>query len=184
MRNYGYSTIDQIIKKISYLENEKTLEMFALAAKCRKEKELTIDQLYRFCLWKSPLGAHHARKNDAKLTRLVFRECLKTDDDLLKLHVLTALSGISIPTASAILMFLDPNKYGVLDTRVWQLLYDFKKVEDKPNGYNFDLMHWQLYLNVLRTYAAKHRLAVRQVELKLFTAHRSKFVIRRQNTPK
>ena len=184
MRNYGYSTIDQIIKQISYQENEKTKKMFVLAAKCRKEKDLTIDQVYHFCLWKSPLGAHHARKNDAKLTRLVFRECLKTDDDLLKLHVLTALSGISIPTASAILMFLDPNKYGVLDTRVWQLLYDFKKVKDKPDGYNFNLKHWQLYLDVLRTYAAKHQVSVREIELKLFTAHRGKFAIHRQSTSK
>jgi hypothetical protein len=113
--------------------------------------------MYQFCHWKSTRSSHHVLTNFPAFI----------------------ITGVNIPTASAVLMFLYPQKYGVLDTRVWQLLYDFHEVGVKENGVNFSLTDWEKYIFILRRYARKHRKSVREVERKFFSLHQALFKILR-----
>ena len=73
--------------------------------------------------------------------------------------------------AAAILTLIDPRRYGVLDIRVWQLLYALGAVAWKPAGRGFVARDWEQYLAVLRREARRLRVPVRAVEYTLFRCH-------------
>jgi hypothetical protein len=74
--------------------------------------------------------------------------------------------------ASAILTLLDPRRYGVLDIRVWQLLYNVGVVEQNPGGTGFNADHWSRFLAVVRHFARKLEVTARDIERTLFVVHR------------
>ena len=62
-------------------------------------------------------------------------------NELLRMHLLTALNGVNYPAASAILMFYDRKRYPVLDIRVWQQLYKaglvhFESTRDRISAFS------------------------------------------------
>jgi hypothetical protein len=89
-------------------------------------------------------------------------------NDLLKIHILTALSGVNYPAASAVLMFYDRKRYPVLDIRVWKQLYTANLVDTNSRGQNFTLKQCEVYFNVIRQLATDSKLNARQVEKILF----------------
>ena len=91
-----------------------------------------------------------------------------TRSERIKLEALTALHGVSIPMASAILTLTNPRRYGVIDIRVWQLLFDLKSVRTKPRGVGFNFNNWYHYLMKLRYHAS---------ELKSYSALRRVFAV-------
>lgn len=74
--------------------------------------------------------------------------------------------------ASAILTLIDPRRYGVLDIRVWQLLFAIGSVRGNPRGRGFSFNHWYHYLRKLRYFAKELRVSVRTVEWTLFEYHK------------
>ena len=79
------------------------------------------------------------------------------------MNLLTTLHGVSVPTASAILTLLDPNRYGVLDIRVWQLLFAIDSVSTNPRGVGFNFKNWYDYLRRLRYHAREMSVSARTV---------------------
>jgi hypothetical protein len=75
--------------------------------------------------------------------------------------------------ASAILMLLDPRRYGVIDIRVWQLLYALGEVTKKSSGVGFDFKNWYQFLVKLRYFAKKLGVSARVIERSLFLAHQA-----------
>jgi hypothetical protein len=88
------------------------------------------------------------------------------------MELLTGLVGVSVPVASAILTLIDPRRYGVLDIRVWQLLWALGAVDRRPGGRGFIVADWLVYLATLRGHARALGVSVRRVELTLFERHR------------
>jgi len=73
--------------------------------------------------------------------------------------------------ASSILMFTDPKRYGVLDIRVWQVLYKLGAVNKKPAGQNFGFNEWYQFLKIIRYFAEKYKVRARDIERTLFDVH-------------
>jgi len=67
---------------------------------------------------------------------------------------------------------IDPERYGVLDIRVWQLLFAIDSVWQNPRGRGFIFSHWHQYLSQLRHHARELGVSARAVELTLFKYHR------------
>ena len=88
------------------------------------------------------------------------------------MNLLTRLQGVSLPMASAILTLVDPRRYGVLDIRVWQLLFAMDSVGTNPRGVGFSLSNWAQYLRKLRDHARAMGVSARTVERSLFEYHR------------
>ena len=82
-----------------------------------------------------------------------------------------ALRGVSVPMASSILMLVDPRRYGVIDIRVWQLLYTIGVVTKNPAGVGFSFDNWRQFLMILRTFAKRFNVKARDIERTLFWAH-------------
>jgi hypothetical protein len=74
--------------------------------------------------------------------------------------------------ASAILTITDPRRYGVIDIRVWKLLYQLRTVSTRPSGVGFQFDDWSRYLGILRKHAKRLSVEVRAVERTLFFHHR------------
>ena len=73
--------------------------------------------------------------------------------------------------ASAILTAVDPKRYGVIDIRVWQLLYKMKTVSKKPSGVGFQFNNWYQYLMIIRYFAKKYNVTARDIDRTLFRVH-------------
>jgi len=74
--------------------------------------------------------------------------------------------------ASAILTLTNPQQYGVIDIRVWKVLYRLGSVSSRPSGVGFDFKHWYRYLVILRYHARRLGVDARAVERTLFFHHR------------
>jgi hypothetical protein len=75
--------------------------------------------------------------------------------------------------ASAILTLLNPRRYGVIDIRVWQLLYGIRAVTKNPSGVGFTFTHWQQFLMIIRQFAADFHVRARDIERSLFSVHQA-----------
>ena len=99
-------------------------------------------------------------------------KALSTRSEQKRIEHLTELRGVSLPMASAILTLVDPKRYGVIDIRVWQLLFAIKSVTKKPKGVGFNFKNWYHYLCKLRFYAKELGVPVRTIERTLFLYHK------------
>jgi hypothetical protein len=135
------------------------------------DKELSRGEFLEICSWKSPRSIHHCERNSPRTVRSVTRQVFATRSESERVELLTSMYGVSVPTASAILTLTNPRKYGVIDIRVWQLLYRLNSVKQNPRGQNFRHHHWESYLKILRHHAKRLRVPVRLVELSLFKYH-------------
>jgi hypothetical protein len=73
--------------------------------------------------------------------------------------------------ASSILMLTNPQRYGVIDIRAWQLLFEMGSVKTNANGIGFDSKQWRQYLRILRYFADKYKVGARDIERTLFRVH-------------
>ena len=154
-------------------EDPGTRALLRRLAPIRRRGWFTRGEFLAMCRWKSPRSIRHCERNAPARIRAVSRALLATRDEGRRLELLTGLSGVSVPTASAILTLVDPRRYGVLDIRVWQLLYAMGVVDRRPHGVGFAPADWLTYLATLRCAARALGATVRQVEYSLFLCHRS-----------
>lgn len=82
-----------------------------------------------------------------------------------------SLHGVSVPMASSILMLRNPARYGVIDIRVWQLLYRMGAVKTNADGVGFHFKEWCRFLMIIRYFAKKYKVGARDVERTLFRVH-------------
>ncbi len=138
----------------------------------RRAREFTRAEFVEMCRWKSPRALPLYRRHRAARIRRLSRAVLGERSEQRRMELLTELSGVSVPVASAILTLIDPRRYGVLDIRVWQLLWALRAVERRPGGRGFSVADWLAYLSALRARARALGASVRAVELTLFERHR------------
>jgi hypothetical protein len=124
------------------------------------------------CRWKSPRAAPLYARNSPAAIAGALAAVRRTRGERRRLEALTALHGVGVAVASAILTLLDPRRYGVLDIRVWQLLYRMGVVDRRPSGRGFTAADWDAYLGALRREAARRGVSARAVEYALFRCHR------------
>ena len=98
---------------------------------------------------------------------------MATRSERRRLEALLRLKGVSVPMASAALTLLYPKRYGVIDIRVWQLLYVVGAVNEKQGGVNFSVENWLEFLAILRHLSSKFGVSARAVERTLFDVHKA-----------
>lgn len=101
---------------------------------------LTKPVLIKIAEWKAARTKGYICTNDPKYVEEVIRESLKTDNERLRLEILTLLNGVGTRMASAILHFCFPERYAVMDWRAWESLTKLGKItgkiEDTYESYN------------------------------------------------
>jgi len=174
MKKQEYSTIEELIKNnLSTEEDSGTEKLINELKPVLKKGYFTKDEFMKMGMWKSPRPKQQYLKNSEESIVETSKEVLSTDFEKRKIDLLTRrLRGVSIPVASAILTLIDPQNYGVIDIRVWQLLYLYRSVKNNPTGIGMDFHDWYHYLMKLRYYAKKFKVKTRDIERTLFLYHK------------
>lgn len=168
-----YLTIEELIKdNIDTKETVAAKKLINELKQVRKRKYFTKKEFLKICMWKSPRPKNQYLRNSEEKIIFISKKVFSTKFEKLRMELLKKLRGVSIPTASAILTLTDPKNYGVLDIRVWQILYLYNSVKVKPKGMNFDFNNWYSYLMKLRYYAIKFKVSARCIERTLFFYHK------------
>ncbi len=141
---------------------------------------MTLPELKRLSRWKAG-GRQQANiaSNSGKAVEAVTRAAVQVnseipDEPALAIGILTTLDGVDIPTASAIMTALEPQRFGILDIRVWKALRkaapdDFQPLQSKEgNRRPFRLYEVDQYLCVIREVAAQNEVSCRQIDRALW----------------
>jgi hypothetical protein len=153
-------------------EHPPTALLIRQLAGVRTRGAFTRAEFRSMCRWKSPRAQHLWRVNSPARIAAVSRAVLACRSERRRMELLTALRGVGVPMASAILTLIDPRRYGVLDIRAWQLLFAVRSVADNARGQGFTIAQWERYLAALRTHARRLHVSARTVEYTLFEIHR------------
>jgi hypothetical protein len=137
----------------------------------KKRGYLNKNDLVLICRWKSPRAIRHIERNGEEIIREITKAAFKSRSEQKKLALLTQLHGGSVPMASSILMLTNPQRYGVIDIRVWQLLHIMGSVKKNPSGVGFDFKQWYRFLVLIRYFAGKYNVKARDIERTLFDVH-------------
>jgi hypothetical protein len=137
----------------------------------KKRGYLNKNELVLICRWKSPRAIRHIERNKEETIIEITKAAFKSRSEQKKLGLLTQLHGVSVPMASSILMLTNPQRYGVIDIRVWQLLYDIGSVKKNRAGVGFDFKQWYRFLVLIRYFASKYNVKARDIERTLFCVH-------------
>ena len=158
---------------LSTQEDANTATLIRELRPARARGYLTLEELEKVCRWKSARAIHLINCNSVARVRTATRRALATRSERLRLEALRTLDGVSVAMASAILTLLDPRRYGVIDIRVWQLLYVLAEVTKKSSGIGFNFSNWYQFLMKLRYFAKQLGVGARDIERSLFFAHQA-----------
>lgn len=146
-------------------DDEETNRLKSDFAALRKERSLfylTGDDLDKVLKWKlrGQYGRQFQRRKDntdeivKSVTELGLNICHddKNYELELRLKILTALHGVEIPVASAILALVYPEEYAVIDRLNWCVLYDEAKASFTINQYKKYLLDIKSLAEKLKWY--------------------------------
>ena len=152
-------------------EEPETAKLMQSLRHVKHDKVLTKAQLLAICRWKSPRAIRLVESNHTADIERLTRAAFSSRSERKRIEYLTSLHGVGLPMASAILTLVNPKRYGVIDIRVWQLLFAIKSVRRKPTGLGLSFRDWYDYLCKLRYHARQLGVPVRMVEYTLFRYH-------------
>ena len=173
LKTLPYASLRPLVRRHLHVDEEPaTVDLLRALRPARKRGYLTPSELERVCRWKSPRALELIKGNTPYQVRSATTRALATRSERERLKALCELQGVSVPMASAILMLLNPKRYGVIDIRVWQLLHKMKAVKKNPRGIGFSFANWYQFLMIVRYFAKEFGVTARKVEWALFWAHR------------
>ena len=112
----------------------------------------------------------HREKTTPELVALLSKCCWQAShgdrevEARIRLHILTGLPGVGIGLASAILALTWPDEYGIVDFRVWEVLY---RVEKKT----FTETDWLRYMDDLWRLSAQTGYPPQTIDYLLWKAY-------------
>jgi hypothetical protein len=174
LKRVRYKEVGLLVSR--YLATEEDSETANLTCELKRARVrgyLTRPELEKICRWKSPRVIRRIKSNTPARIRSITGRALATQSERARLEYLLTLNGVSVPMASAILTLLNPQEYGVIDIRVWQLLHAVGAVSTRSSGLGFTFNHWYQFLMIIRYFAEKLQVSARDVERALFLAHRA-----------
>lgn len=173
VKRIEYVSLRQLLRReLISDEDPGTKDLLLRLRHIKRARGFSRGEFLAMCRWKSPRAMGKCRRNSAKTIRRISRAALATRSERRRMNLLRTLHGVSVPMASAILTLVDPSRYGVLDIRVWQLLFAMDSVSTNPRGVGFTFKNWHDYLRRLRDHAREMGVSARTVERTLFEYHR------------
>ena len=172
LQKIPYKRLEVLIRKnLDIQEHEKTKQLIAELQTAKNRRCLSKPELVKISKWKSPRAIQLINSNSELSIKKLTKEAFATRSEKRKIELLTKLKGVSLPMASSILMLLNPKRYGVIDIRVWELLYEMGTMTTNSKGVNFKFNEWYSYLVIIRHFANKFKVSARDIERTLFNVH-------------
>jgi hypothetical protein len=113
---------DRYLEDVSDADAALEEHLFSdVSATARAQGHLTRGEFMTICTWKSPRARSRLERNDGRRVRAITSLAF-APDAVERASVLTSLSGVGEPIASAILAVWDPHRYTVFDWRATETL--------------------------------------------------------------
>lgn len=174
LKRRQYGSLSSLVRRhLSAQEDERTSLLSRKLRAARLRGYLTKGELEAVCRWKSARAIHRIRVNKKHHIKVATGVALAARSEPIRLRALLQLKGVSVPMASAVLMLLYPSRYGVIDIRVWQLLYSVGAVRANRRGTGFSLENWLQFLSIIRPLSSRLNVSARAVERTLFEVHKA-----------
>lgn len=141
-------------------------ELMKIGEEYHAKAYLTKNELYQLAHLNSTRSSYHVKKNPASRVEKVTEAAYQLDDDFCRLALYTSLMGIGIPTASAILTALNPEKHCVIDTRVWATLYNLGYFDKEKESFKAE--DYLKIIKIVREMAANSKLSTAEIGYALF----------------
>lgn len=167
----------EILNLIKSADNlSETKELTGYFQKLKKERNdfyLTLDELKRILKWKlrSQLGRHitkreaNTEENVIIITKAAFA-IIHNDKDFetgLKLKLLSTLTGVGIPVASAILTLCYPKQFSVIDFRNWRQVYS----TNTPK-ITYSVQDYTDYLKKIKLLAKEYSVTPQEIDIAIW----------------
>lgn len=146
----------------------------------RRRASMTLAELQDLSRWKTGgRQDHNVERNSDKAVRAITGAAISVasqvpDEPALPLAILCSLSGVELPTASAVMTIWDPERFGILDVRAWNVLgaaarTAFSSVHSPAgNRRLFRLAEADRYLRAIREIAQRASMSCRAVDKALW----------------
>jgi len=132
-----------------------------IVPRVRSQGFSTKEDFLTLCRWKTPRTQSRCARNSPEFIKSVSQTALSTANERLRIEIWTLLTGVNWPTASALLHWLHPDEYPIMDFRaLWSLSYS------KPPRYDFAF--WQDYVSYCRELAKRCGVSVRTLDRALW----------------
>jgi len=109
----------------------------------------------------------HFHNNDDAVVQEHIKRAVRESSIRSKVEALTSLSGIGVPVASAILIFINEDRFTVIDERAWNVLQETKylsqELSEDPN-----VDEYLLYLGACWTLANEYDVSLRTLDRALW----------------
>lgn len=131
----------------------------------KKNKTLSDEEFFKIVIWKSNRAKGKVLagiKKSKKSIRQIMRDVYNAKNPEEKIKILTKIKWIGLPIASAILTVCYPNKFTILDYRVWDILLKDKKVKAKNPPKS--ISEYLDYVDICKNYAKKLKLSLRDFD--------------------
>jgi thermostable 8-oxoguanine DNA glycosylase len=163
-----FMIINDLEKYIALYDTERYL-FDVVGPKTKKRGYLIFDDFYKICMWKSARQKQRYIKNKQKIGKITKKALIKKDEKE-KIKILCdGLEGVGIPTASAILTVVFPQKYAIIDVRCLGVLRE--KFNIKISKY-ITVNSWLKYLSLMREISKENNITPRELDMVLFAMHR------------
>jgi thermostable 8-oxoguanine DNA glycosylase len=159
--------IKEIEKYIQLYDIEKYLFKI-IGPKVKEKGFLSFEDFYQISMWKSVRQKQNYLKNK-DIVEKISKKAFEEKDEFEKIKILCELKGVGIPTASAILTIIYPEKYAVIDIRCLETLnkiFGFKIKKSMSTN------TWVNYLDIMRTLAKENNVTPRELDMALFAMHK------------
>jgi hypothetical protein len=140
-------------------------------------KHLDKRHFVRLAAWTAPRGLAAYERNDAQLVRETTYHASRIANERLKVYVLTALDGVSITVAAAILHFFNPRLFPIFDVRVRTTLK--KAGLWKRRAGDASIEAWGEFVSIMRKLSHRFRVSLRDLDKALYAYDRWRKKVRR-----
>ena len=179
LAQYPKETLEKENDKYDY-EVEASPEDRRMWTNFHRRGYMTLLELKNLSAWKTRRRQQtNIASNSDEAVKVVTQAATQVNSQVpnepaLPVGILTALRGVEIPTASTIMTVWDPQRFGILDIRVWQALGkaasgDFRPMKSRRgNRLPFGPNEVALYLGVIREITAQTSLSCREIDKALW----------------
>lgn len=163
---------------MSNKKDEKLEKQYnSLIKKLENRKKINFQDFLQIRNFKSqiPVGFDKKKIETTIQIALKLANSSNKEDNKLAFKKLYSLTGVGIPIASAILHFVYPNKYAILDRYCWREAREHRKLSTFI-GYNseFAINNYFSYLDIIKSESKKSHKSLRDIEYSWFVKWRNK----------
>ncbi|WP_345992765.1 hypothetical protein [Sulfurimonas sp. HSL-1716] len=123
-----YKVFDEKTDVLSHEFTYNKIETDFLKNHMKKNKSISIDDIRRIALWKLDRVLEISEETLQNLKRIAVHKDITIDAQIVlgTIQLLTSSKGVGFPMASAILKFLRPDIFPIIDIRAYRAIYGKK----------------------------------------------------------